>query len=39
MRNQILLNLAIIAITDSVKQRLWRPWDDLICAVRKLSGG
>lgn len=39
MSNKILLYLVIIAVTDTVQEWLWWPWDHLVCAVRKLLGG
>lgn len=36
MSNKILLYLVIIAVTDTVKEWLWWPWDHLVCAVRKM---
>lgn len=36
MSSKILLYLAIIAVTDTAKEWLWRPWDYLVCAAREM---
>lgn len=36
MSSKMLLYLAIIAVTDTAKEWLWRPWDYLVCAAREM---